>query len=102
MTYKPGYELTLQCLNGLDRNGYNSPVARIDVKAVIDNSRSPGTPFNLYFQQLIPVYEELITEDHITQYLVRNALRELECHEVDEWFRLDGKLVTDPHLGPMT
>ena len=30
---------------------------------------------------------------------VRNCLRQLEEHEMDEWFRLDKKLVHDPHRG---
>lgn len=28
---------------------------------------------------------------------IRDTLKMLEFHEVDEWFRIDGKHVTDPH-----
>ena len=31
--------------------------------------------------------------------IVKHDLINLELHELDEWFRFDGKLVNDPHKG---
>jgi hypothetical protein len=36
--------------------------------------------------------------DHIILMRLRSAIQEMEFHEVDEWFRLNGEPVTDPHL----
>jgi hypothetical protein len=30
---------------------------------------------------------------------LRGMFRELEFHELDEWFKVDGKMVNDPHKG---
>jgi hypothetical protein len=34
------------------------------------------------------------------RYWLKDAIRDVEGHEFDEWFRCDGELVNDPHAQP--
>lgn len=36
-------------------------------------------------------------DDQVITYFVTNAIRDMEMHEMDEWFKFDGFHVRDPH-----
>jgi hypothetical protein len=89
ITYKPGYELHLQ-------NHPDYPMARCIVRANVWDSTKPDALFQLIFEQTLPnrASRDMMLES------IRRALRTLECHEVDEWFRVDGEQFTNPHREP--
>jgi hypothetical protein len=95
ITYKPGYRLRV-CCNKANRT------CEIRLKAHRECSRtgkmvvfSSAKTLDLgrYCDRLCYVAsaEEDLMHD------VRMWLRELELHEVDEWLKVDGKMVFDPH-----
>lgn len=61
-----------------------------------DRHLSPERPvIRVAGTKIVPDLED---EDALWQWL-RLTLRELEMHELDEWFKVDGELLWDPHQG---
>lgn len=40
---------------------------------------------------------EVLVSGDFVRYIAMNLIRRAELHEIDEWFKLDGVCVTDPH-----
>lgn len=53
----------------------------------------PGT--HIMLQRFLWLHT-LSTEEQVTRF-ISHAWKELEAHEVDEWLKLDGEPVTEPH-----
>jgi len=96
ITYKPGYRL-LVCYDKANNS------CEVRLKAHRECSRTGKTVvfssaktlnLNRYCNRLHP-YVASAEKDLMND--VRTWLRELELHEVDEWLKLDGKMVFDPH-----
>lgn len=85
--YKPGWKFTYKMTDW-------GPT--IDIHATVPHSVTLE-PTTFLFTRLIP---ELPGEDLFKAW-VKTVLAEAELHELDEFFRYDGKLVNDPHA-PVT
>lgn len=84
---------------------------RLDVQTDIDYDRI-GYLTDRMFQtarrqsaivELIPIYGKfpmppyVISEAGFWDWMHKSLIRQIEQHEIDEWFRVDGQVVHDPH-----
>ena len=88
VTYKPGYVLRLERHDVDDLT-----VLKVDF--VAQDATNPRRTIPIRFQEAIPV-EYLRSEEHFVR-LVREKLRMMELHELDEWLQLDGRAPFYPH-----
>ncbi|UOW93136.1 hypothetical protein SEA_NOSHOW_69 [Mycobacterium phage NoShow] len=101
-SYKPGYEFTLvhpeeALLEGERLFSAPLPVSYLYLKCVVpDSTKPPHEPYTLQFQAVIPHNIEQHDQNGQLYYL-RMILETFELHERDEWLRVDGELVNDPH-----
>lgn len=103
-SYKPGYEFTLihpsEQMAIDDGLVFRAPEARgssLHLKCYVpDSTRPPHELYLLQFQMYIPHYVEHHDADYQLHY-ISIMLEEFELHERDEWFRVNGKLVNNPH-----
>jgi hypothetical protein len=124
LTYKPN--VRIECLPSVSGHAVQNE-ARIMLTAYVPNSRVPHPPvekvglgfdtwqgpgsiprrvppgYRQEITDLIPVslcqhvpYGLIDSEQKLTSF-IRRLISEFESHEIDEWYRLDGKLVRDPH-----
>lgn len=100
--YKPGYEAILVnkeegLING--QSLYREP-ARFSVlylKCYIpDSTKFPHDDTLVQVQFAIQPDMDRMPE-HYHTYFLKQCLLSFEEHELDEWFRINGKLVNDPH-----
>lgn len=103
MTYKPGHEITLVVREqGIVGGMVMHPdlprdYASLLIKGYVqDSTKFPHDLFLLQFQVAVPPMAEDY-DDKMMRYWFRETLRIFEEHELDEWFRINGELVTDPH-----
>lgn len=108
--YKPGYELTLvnpavalirDHETGLMLSPFNrEDVARmafLHLKCYIpDSTKFPHEDTLIQFQYSVDPHIEDTPDDYQLIYL-KEMLRTFELHELDEWFRINGELVHNPH-----
>ncbi len=83
VTYKPGWELTITD----DEN------PSLCITAWLKDAYNPGDRMLVDIHSQLPPF---FTESEVLRWL-RWRLREIEVHEVDEFLRVDGKAVFDPH-----
>ena len=99
-SYKPGYEFTLVHPELREDSIYTAPEARwsqLFLKChVPDATKPPHEPYLLQFQATIPHNIEYHDQNGQLYYL-KMVLETFELHERDEWLRVDGELVTNPH-----
>lgn len=105
VTYKPGF--TFEYEYEIDRNWEKVTLTmRVPDSRDIENlkplseqkigwgaeaRRIPLIPVTMT-NHLPPWTTEQVAKDYL-----RFLLRDIEMHELDEWFRFEGKLVNDPH-----
>jgi hypothetical protein len=99
VTYKPGYKF--RALVNREPDTFLRPnVPMVEVRYTAQDARSDypqetevvaTVPFPLV-EQL-----DLFTDVALFAYFRHSVLGHLEQHETDEWFRVDGELVNDPH-----
>jgi hypothetical protein len=65
------------------------------------DSRHPEVPGHLSARQVLPDYLEDWDDAKIVQW-VKSFVRDVELHELDEFFRVDGVLLNDPHAEDKT
>lgn len=93
-TYKPGVRLELE--EDRVRKPYGS-ILRVHVDTV-DTRRLPAiNPLELAHQTVVP--EECYISEKFAKSFVRQCIRNMELHEMDEWLRYRGELLHDPHDG---
>ena len=95
LTYKPGWSFEVE-RRPFSNTSNLSLIARVDEP----NSRNHGQRI-IGFTRRAPLRQAPYgyydhTEAHVMAW-VRKAIQEWECHEADEWLRLDGDLWHDPH-----
>lgn len=101
-SYKPGYEFTLVHPDPAEIDGlvFRAPEGRwsyLYLKCTVpDSTKWPHEPYTLQFQGTVPHNIEYQPEAGQI-YFLQMLLETFELHERDEWFRLDGKLVKNPH-----
>lgn len=93
-TYKPGFKAYAE---------HNDFVCELVIEMQVPEARWRGigpTPMTKVMGRRIPPPESLDydMEDAFYEWL-RREIRDLEWHELDEWFRVDGHLMFDPHRG---
>jgi hypothetical protein len=94
VSYKDGIEIRV------DRWLEDRDVVSISVGALRANSRRPGDTIGVSVTESIGLRQfdgrpELWQKFVIDR--VRRLVHRLEIHEADEWLKLDGKLIADPH-----
>lgn len=105
-TYKPGYQLHLRVpertvIQGLTMDGMpgDAPVgyAILAIECMLpDSTRPPHELRHIVFQTHIGAMVEEAPLSY-QKHLLKEILRTFEEHEIDEWFKIDGKLVHNPH-----
>ena len=86
ISYKPGFKIELTKIDAHS--------CEFDVQMQVKDTYKPGNTivhsthcFSLgYFGR----------KEHLIEF-IRHAITTLELHERDEWFKVDGKLLNDPH-----
>ena len=100
-SYKPGYEFTLvhpemAKIDGMTLN-FGTPMSVLYLKAYApDSTKPPHELILLQFQAAIPHYIEDLNRSGQLLYL-KQIIEIFEKHETDEWLRVDGELVKNPH-----
>ena len=90
LTYKPGYTLSVHGLEDRLELSVSVPTG-VDAKGL-----TPGQ-YDVTYTELFTVEEVAhVTEDQLIE-MVYWVLVRWERHECDEWFKLDGVAVRDPH-----
>jgi hypothetical protein len=87
ITYKPGWKITA-------RPYYPSGMLDLSLETRLPDS-THGTQRNCSLSRLV-MPETLHDEKH-PLWIVAAHVREFEMHEMDEWLKLDGARVNDPH-----
>lgn len=101
-SYKPGYEFTLVHPDPAQIDGlvFKPPEARwsaLYLKVTVpDSTKWPHEPYTLQFQSTIMHSIEHLDRNGQLHYL-NQILEIFELHERDEWSRVNGELVNDPH-----
>jgi hypothetical protein len=85
ITYKPGCKIFAQ------REG---DAVRLRIEATLPDS-SLGTPRCFEFSQWL--WPDWIGSEKEALHVVAGHVREFEMHEMDEWLKLDGARVKEPH-----
>lgn len=97
-TYKPGWRFRVRT-----RGSSSSLFGRSQLHIVMetqDSRRDDSAKVEIEMWTSIPYdFEEGAPEWSIREW-VRHEIRTMELHELDEWFKVDGKLPYDPHARP--
>lgn len=104
ISYKPEFRFTL---NPIHENDYSSKDKRQRIGATLSiYANFPDSVPERRGQRADVIYAQTVSSELLANYdevrflkWVREAVLSFEIHERDEWFRLDGKLVYNPH-GP--
>lgn len=91
VTYKPGYELRAYVPMGLERDS-------VQLVLIFKgwNSRKPNRPPDkLCFQRVYPIANMELLK--FVEMILTSHVHEWECHEADEWLKIGGKIIRDPH-----
>lgn len=95
VTYKPGWTFAVSETNGVIR--IHAQVSSVDSRTGQDRIqhayRVVGVVPNPYTPALVPP-----TDEEGVLLVLRRAIQEWECHEADEWLRIDGEIHHDPHV----
>lgn len=93
-TYKPGWRFTLLETSG----GWEAEYLRVRCVSAETVCSVTGAPFNVNGWATWPVRQfEYANPLDMFKLLMRDFLREVEFHEVDEWARLNGERFREPH-----
>lgn len=104
ITYKPGHTIDVRFRNsdGLGRQFQRYEWAELRVSAELCDAvpeTSPDEPtVPVTFSQTFP--PDFMDSKERVILAVEDVIRRFERHEFDEWFRVDGVPVYNPHPGP--
>lgn len=88
ITYKPGWKLSWELMRTYS--------VVLMISADIEDSFNPGQMGKIGFREPLPRCQSIANRDHLLQ-LVRAVLGKIELHERDEWLKIDGIVIFDPH-----
>lgn len=88
VTYKPGVKLAFD-------PGESFGIATLTITSMVQDVNEPSRTIPLTNRQALPPLEYMDRDEFI--FRIGDALMRFERHECDEWFRVDGKPVNDPH-----
>lgn len=106
VTYKEGYHLEIidpepAIIGGLSFGDARNWPATLAIKFTAKDTRGKFTePRELAFSQVIPQHIHDAVSDgrnDLFYWYVHECLRNLEMHELDEWYKIDGHMWNDPH-----
>lgn len=91
ITYKPNYFITLSYGMSVEL------ILRIGHQSTDADNPSEPLPLPVYTYSLIN--EEMLADMNEIQFvrMIRDKIKTLEFHELDEWLKIDGMHVVDPH-----
>jgi hypothetical protein len=85
VSYKPGTQLIFTLHNQIFAIEYESP-----------DSNDSSSSLNLRYARVVPV--RFIEDDEEKfKYWIKEFFRGFEHHELDEWLRIDGERLNNPH-----
>lgn len=91
LTYKPNVEFRLEPQHFGRHVEY-----RFQIHTTVPDSRSPaGTVITVVHQTMVPRW--LDDDRHHIIAFVRQCIHNMETHEADEFLRIGGELVNNPH-----
>lgn len=93
VTYRPGWKIRILPPEGpfhYDRALY------LLVEARVEDTFNPGREVRVWHQRPVLPPDLIRDEEHFL-YLLRRELGQVECHERDEWLRVDGEMKFNPH-----
>jgi len=70
---------------------------RLQVIAEVPDSRNPNKTISVVSSYTLPLLSEREWDEEYAVAWIRQCLARWVMHEIDEWLRLDGKLLNDPH-----
>lgn len=88
ISYKPGWSFDFE----------ESSFRTITVAATVKNSRDNPLWEELTMRMSVPFDPRMTKKEFLFQ--VMRIVAEIELHEVQEFFRYDGKVIFDPHTIP--
>jgi hypothetical protein len=86
VTYKEGVTFEL---------AYEFNMAKLMIQAKYLDSRHRVTPVTIMHQTIVP--RHFMHDEKLFSAYVRRCVHDLEAHEADEWLRVGGELLNDPH-----
>lgn len=91
--YKPGWVFTLH------RYAEQGDSVRLEVAFMAPDSRHPRSDKNFPITGVFDIPENVYREFSDADFWVwlHRVIEFVERHEMDEWFKIDGKMMTDPH-----
>lgn len=95
VTYKPGWKFNLGTQN-FPKHPYD-PLNLYITRDEVADVDGPGKTTTLTFIASIDqeTAREMLAEEFV-RHFIGTAIRDFEMHELDEWFKLDGKCVFEP------
>jgi hypothetical protein len=75
---------------------FGPPIRSVSISTQVQDSYNPGRLIPIQLNRPIPPWQHFYTEADFTKF-VRQTGHEFVTHEWDEWFKVDGVLVHDPH-----
>lgn len=90
VTYKPGWSINAR----FDDMRFERVVSLMISRSATD--ATSGRPIQLGGGWPVPLPLSALTREHLLEEIYC-ALRDVEMHEIDEWFKINGVCVTAPH-----
>ena len=95
-TYKPGYKLQFW-LDGERKPWSENSIVMNMVIPVPDSVGSDQKPITIVFTQAIDARAMVHGGPDFVGNRLKDFILQWERHEMDEWFRYEGKMLNDPH-----
>lgn len=87
--YKPGWKFGVQPFS------YCRNETELIISADLEDTYNPGSKVLVAEKSIFPNF---LTPSEVARFIYRCIL-DLERHETEEWFRVDGVRIYDPHKG---
>lgn len=98
ITYKPGYKFSCW-VEDTNRPTMERMIVLNLVVPVPDSTRADQKPVSIVFTDRESVHNCVHSGSMYLLHRVQHFFLSWEKHEMDEWLRVDGEMVRDPHAG---
>lgn len=95
-TYKPGYKLQFW-LDGERKFHHEQSIVMNMVVPVPDSTREDQKEINIVFTQAVALLNLIHGGPEYVRHILFDFILKWERHEMDEWFRYDGRMLSNPH-----
>ena len=91
VTYKPGW--TIRVTDDAREGAWGE--AKLQLSYEAEDTYNPGHTTRVVGQTIIDLAAFPTREQFLC--FIRSQIHRLECHEADEWLKVDGQMPFDPH-----